>query len=264
MESLFILVLLGVLFFEHGKPMLKEAISELKLNPTGLFKYLGSASVFAITLSSLPILLLTIYMRDYGFFAYEIFSPNNSSIGYLSANIFVNYLMLTFGLFVSGVLFAAKADKITLAMTILVNAIFVLYFVGMAFVSDNWILVVSMLFFCIVIAGYIYFWVSNGIQKKAKFWWVPIVFSFVIIFLPIIFHNAASAFTKASLYQMKAGGMNVNIFNVKSIKEDKEFLEGFMYLRTEDNIYFKPKDSKKIMIVKSEYIGVEYDNKPNN
>ena len=259
MNSIFIIVLIGIIFLERNNEYLSELFQKIRNNPAGLFKYLGAASIFAATLSSLPLFLLTIYMREKGFFAYEIFSFGDSSISFLSANIFANYLLLTFGLFVSGILYAAKADKISLGITIIINLIFLGYFILLGVVSSNWILVLSIFTFCAVIAVYLFFWLSGSIEDKAKYWWFPIALSFLIVFLPVVFYQAASKFTEASLSQMKVGGINVKLFEANSItSKEKKYLEGRLFLRTKENIYFQEKGTDKILIASNNAVGIEY------
>ena len=95
MEMFFVLLMLGVLFWERGGGAKKELLKVVVENKRGLIKYLGSAALLAMTLSVLPSLLLSIYMRQHGFFAYEIFGSQQGGMRIISLNVLFNFIVLS-------------------------------------------------------------------------------------------------------------------------------------------------------------------------
>lgn len=63
MESFLIALLVLILFLEYGGTVREQLRKAIASNYRGVIKYFGSAAVLSLTLSFLPGLLLSIYMR---------------------------------------------------------------------------------------------------------------------------------------------------------------------------------------------------------
>lgn len=212
-------------------------------NAEPLIKYFGASAILAATVAMLPSLCMIIYMRTEGFFAYEIFSQDSHAFGVLAGNIFVNFLMLSFGFFGVAVLFATKADKWTLILVSLLNGLFITYFLLLAYVTSRWLLVGGMIVITLAIAAYLYFWLSSGVTGKAKFWYAPLVVAALLTFLPILAPGATAELTAGALAQMKVGGMMVEVSEPTQIfspDKDHKAVEQWLVLRTPEALYLKP------------------------
>lgn len=235
---------------------IKENIDTISTNAESLVKYLGASTVLSATVAAIPSLCMIIYMRTEGFFAYELFTKESHAFGVLAGNIFVNYLVLSFGFFGAAILFAAKAEKWMLWLIALLNALFVTYFLLVAYVTSRWVLVGAMLIFTLAIAGYLYFWLSSGVKGKARFWWVPLGVAAVLALLPILIPVPTAEFTAGALAQMKVGGMMVEVSEPKQIfspEENHKVAKQWLVLRTPDALYLKAsRESRSVTVLKAD------------
>jgi hypothetical protein len=199
---------------------------------------------------------MIIYMRTEGFFAYELFTRESHAFGVLAGNVFVNFLVLSFGFFGAAVLFAAKADKLMLALVALLNGLFVTYFLLVAYITSRWLLVGGILVITFFIAGYLYFWLSSSVSGKARFWYAPLVFSAILALAPIAVPSVTSELTGNALAQMKVGGMMVEVAEPAHIfapKEDQKAVKQWLVLRTPEALYLKPdRESTSVTVLKAE------------
>lgn len=229
-------------------------------NAEPLIKYFGASAILSATLALLPSLFMIIYMRTEGFFAYEIFSRDSHAFGVLAGNIFVNFLMLSFGFFGATVLFATKADKWTLILVSLLNGLLITYFLLLAYVTSRWLLVGGMIAITLAIASYLYFWLSSGVTGKAKFWYAPLAAAGLLTLLPILAPEATAELTAGALAQMKVGGMMVEVSEPTQIfspDKDHKVVKQWLVLRTPEALYLKQnKGSTSVTVLKSEGFAV--------
>lgn len=261
MESFLIALLVLTLFLEYGSTVREQFRKAITSNYRGVIKYFGSAAVLSLTLSFLPGLLLSIYMRHYSFFAYEIFSDQQHAIQILSVNVLVNFLLLSVYLFSTALLWGAKADKVSIGVSVLVTLVVMGLFIVFAASSGRYDLFFSIFIFSLLLGGYLYFWVSGGYSGKAKFWWVPLAFSLAFIMLPITFSHGAMVLTENALFQMRVGGINVELSEPLGFryKQPETLLSAKLLLRTPEFYYLKPHNNpNSILIVRTEHVSLRY------
>lgn len=261
MESFLVFLLIFVLFIERGGELRKHFLDALVSNHRGVIKYFGSAAVLSLTLSMLPGLFLSIYMRHYGFFAYEVFGDQQHAVQVLSANILVNFLILSVFMFSTALLWGIKADKISLGISVLVTLFMISIFVLFAISTGHYDLFMSIFVFVLMLGGYLYFWVSSGFSEKARLWWMPLAFSLLALALPIAFYQGAAVLTENALQQMKVGGMDVELSEPLGFKIEKpeSVLTGKLLLRTPEFYYLKPDNSKdNVIVVRTEHVSLRY------
>lgn len=264
MESFLISLLVLVLFFERGGKLREQLLVALASNHRGVIKYFGSAAVLSLTLSFLPGLLLSIYMRRNGFFAYEVFGDQQQAIQVLSMNVLANFILLSVYLFSTALLWGSKADKVSIGISVLVTLFMIALFVLFALSSGRYDLFASIFVFCLMLGGYLYFWVSSGFNDKARFWWVPLAFSLGFFFLPLAFHQFSAVLTENALSQMKVGGMDVELSDPLGFEADKPktVLAGKLLLRTPEFYYLRPaNDPDSVVIVRTEHVSFKYKDK---
>lgn len=257
MEQLFIVVMIVIFLVEYKRDIIRKILSTITSNPHGTVKYLGAVSVLSITLSLLPGLLLTIYMREKGFFAYEVFGNQQHSINILSLNVFINLIILSLGFFSSAILIAVKAGWIPIIASFFFNVIYFLLMILFAISSGKYLLVITIIIFCFLIAAYLFFWVKSGIEEKAKFWWIPLAFSSILILAPITFSSNAAQLVENGLSQMKVGGIDIELI------DNQVNVSGKLVLRTPELIYFIPSNNPEVIqIMKLDHFSLQY--KPRN
>ncbi len=262
---LFVLLMLGVLFWEKGGDAKKELLQVVVDNKRGLVKYLGSAAMLAMTLSVLPSLLLSIYMRKHGFFAFEIFGSQQGGMQIISLNVLFNFVVLAVCLMGAAILWKMKAPKALVGLSI-VSALLILgVLFSAAYIADNYDLVVPTIFFSFLIGGYVFFWISNSIDGKIRRWWVPLVFSAIALISPVIFHSYAAALAGNALFQMRVGGMPVVLAEPLGFGKSgsSSLIKGKLLLRTPELYYLEVLDSKSpnarsVIIVSSESTSISY------
>ena len=264
MEFVFVSLLLLVLFIERGGKLREQLVAAIASNHRGVIKYFGSAAVLSLTLSFLPGLLLSIYMRRNGFFAYEVFGDQRQAIQVLSLNVFANFLILSVYLFSTALLWGSKADKVSIGISILVTLFMITLFVLLALSTGRYDLFVSIFFFCIMLGGYLFFWVSSGFKDKARLWWMPLAFSFAFLFLPLVFYKFSVALTENALLQMKVGGMDVELSEPLGFEKDKPetVLIGKLLLRTPEFYYLRlTNNPDSVLIVRTDHVSLKYKDK---
>lgn len=242
------------------KTTIVEAINQhlptISSNAESLIKYLGASAILSATLAALPSLCMIIYMRTEGFFAYELFTRDSHAFGVLAGNIFVNFLILSFGFFGAAILFAARAEKWMLGLIALLNGLFVTYFLLLAYVTSRWLLVGGTLVTTLAIAGYLYFWLSSGVSGKARFWYAPLVVAALFALAPMLAPSITTELTASALSQMKVGGMMVEVNEPTQIfepKEEHKAVKLWLVLRTPDALYLKPnRESTSVTVLKAE------------
>lgn len=157
MEMFFVLLMLGVLFWERGGGAKKELLKVLIENKRGLIKYLGSAALLAMTLSVLPSLLLSIYMRQHGFFAYEIFGSQQGGMRIVSLNVLFNFIVLSVSLMGAAIFWKVKAPWLIVALATVAALSIAVGLLGVAYYANSYDLLVAIFFFVFLIGGYIFF-----------------------------------------------------------------------------------------------------------
>lgn len=256
MELALITLMLVLVFKTTIISAVNEHLPTISSNAAPLIKYLGASAILSATVAALPSLFMIIYMRTEGFFAYELFTRESHAFGVLAGNIFVNFLVLSFGFFGAAVLFAAKADKWMLSLVALLNGLFVTYFLLVAYVTSRWLLVGGMLAITLAIAGYLYFWLSSGVTGKARFWFAPLVVAALLALLPIMLPGPTTELTASALAQMKVGGMMVEVsepMHIFAPKEDHTPVKQWLVLRTPEALYLKPnRESASVTVLKAE------------
>lgn len=265
MEMFFVLLMLGVLFWERGGGAKKELLKVVVENKRGLIKYLGSAALLAMTLSVLPSLLLSIYMRQHGFFAYEIFGSQQGGMRIISLNVLFNFIVLSVSLMGAAIFWKAKAPWLLVALSTGAALLIAVGLLGVAYYAKSYDLLVATLFFAFLIGGYVLFWISNGIDGKINRWWVPLVFSGIALVTPVIFHSYAAALAGNALFQMRVGGMPVVLTEPlgfgKSVSGST--IEGKLLLRTPELYYLEvagenSTNAHSVVIVSSESVSISY------
>lgn len=256
MELALIALMLVLVFKSSIVKAINEHLPTISSNLEPLIKYLGASAILSAAVAALPSLFIVIYMRTEGFFAYELFTHESHAFGVLSGNVFINFLVLSFGFFGAAVLFAAKADKWMLSLVALLNGVFVSYFLLLAYVTSRWLLVGGMLGITLAIAGYLYFWLSSGFSGKARFWYTPLVLAALLLLCPMLFPKFATEVTAGALAQMKVGGMMVELSEpgaVFSPKEGHNAVKQWLVLRTPETLYIKPaRESTAVTVLKSD------------
>jgi hypothetical protein len=260
METLLIALLVVVLFMEHGGAARLQILAATRTNTIGVIKYFGSAAVLSLTLSSLPVILLSIYMRSNGFFAYEIFGSQQHSVQILSFNVFLNFLVLSVFLFGAWLLWGAKADKASLVISSIGTIGAVITFVLVAISTRRYDLVISVFVLCFLLSAYLYFWVSSGFSQKARFWWIPLAFSLIFLLAPVVFYRWAVLITENALSQMNVGGIDVELSDPLGFgAQSKISVTARLILRTPEFYYLRFKsDPEQIVIVGTEHVSLRY------
>lgn len=261
MESFLIFLLVFVLVIEKGGELREHFVEAIISNHRGVIKYFGSAAVLSLTLSMLPGLFLSIYMRHYGFFAYEVFGDQQHAVQVLSANILANFLILSVFMFSTALLWGIKADKISLGISAIVTLFMISMFVLLALSTGHYDLFISIFVFVLMLGGYLFFWVSSGFSDKARLWWVPLAFSLLALFLPVTFYQGAAVLTESALQQMKVGGMDVELSEPLGFKSEKpeSVLSGRLLLRTPEFYYLKPDNNKdNVLIIRTDHVSLKY------
>lgn len=264
MESFLISLLVFVLFLERGGKLRQQLMAAIALNHRGVIKYFGSAAVLSLTLSLLPGLLLSVYMRRNGFFAYEVFGDQRQALQVISVNVLANFLLLSVCLFSTALLWNSKVDKVSIVMSALVTLFMIVLFVLFAVSSGRYDLAVSIFVLCLMLGGYLYFWMSSGFGEKARLWWVPLVFSLAFFFLPLAFYQHSATLTENALLQMRVGGMDVELSEPLGFKADKPqtVLSGKLLLRTPEFYYLRPTNNPvSVLILRTEHVSLKYDDR---
>ena len=261
MEFFLIILLVLVLFFEHGENVRKQITSAIIKNHRGVVKYFGSAAILSLTLSIIPNLLLSIYMRHFGFFAYEVFGEQQHAINVLSLNVFINFLVLSIYLFFSALLWAAKANKTAITVSLLIPLTILLMFGDLWSVERSYLLL-SILVFVAFLGLYLVFWIRSGYSEKARYWWTPLVFSMLLVLTPIFCSEGAVILTENALFQMRVGGIDVELSETLAFTEGvpKSVLNAKLILRTPEFYYLKPKNQENsILIISTEHVSLRYN-----
>jgi hypothetical protein len=264
MESFLISLLVLVLFIERGGKLREQLGAAIASNHRGVIKYFGSAAVLSLTLSFLPGILLSIYMRRNGFFAYEVFGDQRQAIQVLSVNVLANFLLLSVYLFSTALLWGSKADKVSIGISVLVTLFMIALFVLFALSTGRYDLFVSIFVFCLLLGGYLYFWVSSGFSDKARLWWMPLAFSLGFFFLPLAFYKFSAVLTENALSQMKVGGMDVELSEPLGFESEKPetVLAAKLLLRTPEFYYLRPTNNPdSVLIVRTEHVSLKYKDK---
>jgi hypothetical protein len=259
MELLIVALAAFLIFRTEIKKTINENWEDISANAVPLTKYLGSSILLTFTVSIFPNLIMVLYMRAEGFFAYELFSGNTHAFGVLSGNIFINYLLLSFGFYGSSILVAKKAGKVAIIGFGLLNAAVLGYFILLASNSAHWIILATMLFATFLIAAYAYFMLSSGIKGRARAWYAPLILTGILVIAPIMFSQYTARFARVSLAQMKVGGINVKLTKAEDflkLEGERHYKAMWLVLRTPELLYLKDsEDAKSILILKaSDYL----------
>jgi hypothetical protein len=252
MELLIVGLAVFLIFRTEIKKSIDENWEDISENIVPLIKYLGSSVLLTATLGIFPDLLMVLYMRAEGFFAYELFAGDAHAFGVLSGNIFVNYLVLSFGFYGSSLLFAKRAGKASVIGFGMLNAVFLGYFLLLASSSAHWIILTTMLFATFLIAAYAYFMLSSGIKGRARAWYAPLILSGILLIGPVMFSPYAANFAKVSLAQMKVGGINVKLAKAEDflkLEGERQYKTMWLVLRTPELLYLKDSENATSILV---------------
>lgn len=266
MEMIFIVLMAWVLVHENWSkikdwPMVIDAIDTIRNNRSGVIKYFGAAAILAMVFQALPMLLVTIYMRKEGFFAYELFGEDAGALDILSLNVLFNYLFLSVYLFLAAFTIIHKTNWWTKVGGVLLSAFIFGMFVYFTVLTGNYLTFLSIMSFCILLGGYLVFWLMAGFNAKAKYWWVPCIFAGVFLVLPVVAPDAAARLVESSFAQMKVGGLNAAISENIDFKEPptRNYIEGKLLLRTTMFYYFRPKDKKDtVLTIRTDHATLRY------
>lgn len=260
MESVFIILLIGVLLLENRSKYASALFDVLRSDGRGFIKYLGSAAVLSLVMSALPSEFLTVYMRYHGFFAFELFGEQQHAFQVIGLNVFANFLALSAFLYAAFLARALKADKAIIRMSYLASAILLCTMIAVALSSGRWILALVVLAFCAVIAGYLWFLTSSW-GEKSKRWWIPLAFACALAawpLIPTIGWRSAAVLTENALFQMRVGGMDVEISEPLGFAQGSPHtsIKARLMLRTPEFYYLKLGDS--ILILPTEHVSLKY------
>lgn len=259
MELLIVAAAIFLIFRTEIKKAIDENWEDISQNAGPLVKYLGSSILLTATLGIFPNLMMVLYMRAEGFFAYELFTGDTHAFGVLSGNIFINYLVLSFGFYGSSLLVAKKASKASIIGFGLLNAAFLGYFMLLASNSAHWGIMATMLFATFLIAAYAYFMLSSGIKGRAQAWYAPLILTGILLVGPIMFSPHSSHFARASLAQMKVGGISIKLAKAEDflkLEGERQYKTMWLVLRTPELLYLKDSEAAtNILILKaSDYL----------
>lgn len=259
MEAALALILLSILFLEYGANLRSQIFDAIKSNPIGLIKYLGASSVLALTFALLPKVLISLYMRHNGFWAYEVFGAQRGSLNVIAFNVCLNFVILTFGIFISALAIALKGGFWEVCLSVCVNIFIAAMFLYMAMRGGDWLLAISVLVFCAVLAAYVAIWAKLDIASKARYWFIPLYFSLGVVALLVAFPQGASKLAMAGLRQMKVGGFAVQLYDPADLRNREHPMDAYLLLRTPEALYLshEPEDLR-VYIVSSDHFVIEY------
>jgi len=262
MEYALVFLMLLLVFKGSIANLIKRNIGIVSANAESLAKYAGASAVLALTVAVFPTICVAIYMRTEGFFAYELYSAESRSFGVLSANIFLNYCILSLGLFGIAVFSSMKTDRWLIIGMAVVNALLIVYFLLLAWTHKAWIIMTGVSVIAAMISLYLRFWISSGIQGKAKYWWAPLVPAAILGFAPLMAPDVVAKLTASSLAQMKVGGMAVEILDdspLESRAGEQRGEKKWLVLRTPEMLYLKDReDDKSITLLKADRAALRY------
>lgn len=266
MEKIFIVLMAWALVYENWDkvkkwPMAIDALNAVRDNRSGVIKYFGAAAILAMVFQSLPMLLVTIYMRKEGFFAYELFGEDAGALDVLSLNVLFNYLFISAYLFLALFTFIHKTNLWVKVGGSLLSLFILGVFVYFTILTGNYLTFLSIISFCILLGGYLVYWLTADFNAKAKYWWVPCMFAGVFLFLPIVATDVAAKLVETSFAQMKVGGLNAAISEDIDFKEPptRNYIEGKLLLRTTMFYYFRPNDKKDVVLtIRTDHATLRY------
>jgi hypothetical protein len=248
--------LVAVVILEYFPGGARQIAEAFKQNPHGLVKYLGAAAVFWLTMGSLPTILLSIYLRQHGFFAFEAFGVNRLSFQILTLNAFFDLAVVTLLLLGIAVPFAFKRRFLLLAQIILwvLGACFLLaIFLGGTHAT------VAILAFCLLLGGYIYFSLSRTFVQKAKSWGMPLIFASLYLCLPIFNSSWTADFVAHKLYTMRVGAIDVEILDRPFSEKPGVPIAARLLLRTSESYYLKlDSDPQNLVVLDAKSVAVRY------
>ncbi len=173
MEMALLVILIAIVF---AKPLLglgNEIYRVANEKPVDLLKYLGASAAFALTCLSLPKILINLYMRHSGFWAYEVFGTDRGAFAELGTNIVVNYVFISLFMFSSGIVVPLDVDKRLKVMVAAINALAVAWLAFLAWSHGAEALGGAVLFLCLLIAAYVSIWAFLSVKQKARCVVVP-------------------------------------------------------------------------------------------
>jgi hypothetical protein len=92
-----------------------------------------------------------------------------------------------------------------------------------------------------------------------------LVFSFLFFVLPVALYKSSTTLTENALFQMKVGGMDVEISEPLSYKVEKpdSVLTAKLLLRTPEFYYLRPiiNSPDSVVIVRTEHVSLKYKHK---
>lgn len=259
MESVLALILLSILFLEYGANLQGQIFDAIKSNPIGLIKYLGASSVLALTFALLPKILISLYMRHNGFWVYEVFGAQSGSLNVIAINVFLNFSILTFGIFISALAIALRGGFWAVCLSICLNVLIAAMFFYMAMRGGDWLLAISVLVFCAILATYVAIWTRLDIASKARYWFIPLYFSLGVAVLLVAFPQGASKLAMAGLRQMKVGGFAVQLYDPADLRNREHPMDAYLLLRTPEALYLSHEpEGPRVYMVSSNHFAIEY------
>lgn len=258
MEVALVVVLLLVLFAKPIFDLGRQVLVVAKSNPSGLMKYLGASSAFALTCAFLPRMLIIVYMRHSGFWAYEVFGTERDAFAELGTNIVVNYLFLSLYMFSAAIVAVLDVDRPLRIVVFVINIVAVGVVFLLAWSKGAWVLAGAVLALCLVVAGYAAIWTALSVNAKAYFWWFPLVFAGVLLLFPYVSPSAASGLAEGGLRQMKVGGIDVQLCDPRDMTARTKCLGAHLLLRTPEKIYVTFPGDRRVFVATSEQYVLGY------
>lgn len=228
-EALLLMVFGAILFVEYGGGWKDSFFETIKKNPTGLLKYFGAGAVLASALGVTPYVYMSIYMRNHGFHAYELFS--DGALHIISVNVFINCAVVAF-LMTFSVLLWGKGERLLNAVLVVFNISLITAMVAAMLASGNPLSAISTVAFALIIGVYVVYLRSTDFDQKARWWWVPSLPAFLIIFVPSISQEMTAGFVGNGLRILNLGSIDVA---VKREKEPEKVWR--LLLRTNEHLY---------------------------
>lgn len=207
---------------------------------TGLIKYAAASIALASAVSIFPALMINTYMRQNGFFAYEVFQSDQLPFSILSLNAWFVFVMLSLALFSAMPAYAAKVPRKDLALIAGLNVFFLAVVLFFTFHSGRWLIAGLMLIVPFLIATYATFLVSSSVEVRAKKWTTPLAFAVVLAAAPVVGGAAMSDVTARVLDQLNVGGHSVLVTNLGASAPAPRCY--FLVLRTNDHLYLRSGD----------------------
>lgn len=257
METILIVMMLFLVWLDFDPQLPGKFVAAASGNPLGLVKYFGSAGVLLFTAKGFPSYLLFLYMRREGFYDYSILDGQHDSLRMVGASMFIGFAFVTAGLFCWLVVLKYKTDLFAKSAMSIVAAFLFAVFVMTASASGEYVMSIFATVICLVIALIASFMLGFAFDQKARFWWVPVAISFVMVTLPLYFIDGSSALVGHTLAIFKIGGIEVGS---REPFDDPEAVERHykLLLRGTDMVYLRDAKTGRNIILPVQAVRITY------